>query len=79
LNYIRLKVSYETGILNHQYQKDQSFSKSGISYSLGGFWGIDSLGSIAKSWDWSCCDLAIKTSFSCLGVAIKLLEGFKKN
>jgi hypothetical protein len=67
LNYIRLKVSYETGSLNHQYQKDQSFSKGGISSSLGGFWG-DGLELIAKSWDWSGCDLAIKTSFSCPGI-----------
>jgi hypothetical protein len=51
LNYIRLKVSYETGSLNHQYQKRSELSKGGISSSLGGFWGIDGLGSIAKSWD----------------------------
>jgi hypothetical protein len=49
-----------------------------ISSSLGGFWGIDGLGLIAKSWGWSGYDLAIKTSFSCLGVATKLLERFEK-
>jgi hypothetical protein len=73
-----LKVSYETGSLNLQYQKDQSFLKVEFLLPLEDFGGIDALGSIAKSWNWSGCDLAIKTPFSCLGVATKLLEGFEK-
>ena len=34
---------------------------------LGDFGGIDGSGLIAISWDWSGCDLAIKTSSSCSG------------
>jgi hypothetical protein len=47
----------------------QEISKGWLSSSLGGFgfYGIDGLGFIDKSWDWSDCDLAIKTSSSCLG------------
>ena len=42
-------------------------SKDGIPSSLGGFWGIGSSGLIAKSWDWSGCDLGIKTFSSYSG------------
>jgi hypothetical protein len=45
----------------------KGFSKGGISSFLGGFWGIDGLGLIAKSWDWNGRDLAIKTSSSYSG------------
>jgi hypothetical protein len=30
--------------------------------------GINGLELIAKTWDWSGCDLTIKTSFSCPGI-----------
>jgi hypothetical protein len=39
----------------------KGFSKGGISSSLGGFWDINDLGLIAKSWDQNGQDLAIKT------------------
>ena len=34
---------------------------------FGDFWAIGGSGLIATSWDWSGCDLAIKTFSSCYG------------